>query len=351
MQILYFPYLQLNNTDEFIIGDVKIWKFDVKSETYIKDFKLRRKVKRLLDTNTFAGKPIKDIPIISIGKIDFRIFSQEETEKIEDARLILFIAILSINNILDHSPNQGHYMFTSENFKIINQNFELENDTITTNEGLLVKKIDFGNKISEIKFPYPLYTPRPYIFKFDDYFIKQMFLLKKNDNNLYKKVLSAIEMFYESYYNTPDLSLNARILLGAGAFEMLLSNPNDNSQFRKIFKEKIKEMLCIENEKIISFISERPNNSKEKEQGSIKIMWGDRFFTLRNHIIHGNNIKDEDFKFKNIQWHFHIIPIFFIAFIHQLINKNRGKVIFKSKIEWIDTNNKEKGGFKFEDKT
>ncbi|MHB8362838.1 MAG: hypothetical protein ACYDBX_04445 [Patescibacteria group bacterium] len=352
MQVSYFPYLQLKNEDEIDVGNVKIWKFNIKSEEYIKDIVLREKVKKMLYTNTFDGKPIEDIAIISIGNIDFREFSEKEINQINEVKYILFIAFLSINNIIDNGPNKGHYMATSENFEIISQSFDLKNDTITTNNGFIVKKIDFGNKISDIKFEYPLYVPRPLVFTIDKYFVKQVLILKIKHKVLYKRILSAVEMFYESYYNNPSVSLGTRILLQAGAFETLLSNSPD--EFRKAFKQEIAKMLCIRGgERRISFMSER-NNKKKREEESIKVMWGDRFFTLRNHIIHGNNLNPKEFKFRNIQWHFHIAPIFFIAFIHQSINntnKDKGETIFSSRIDWVEPATGNIRGFEFTDNT
>ena len=317
MQIFYFPHLQLQDTNEIIIGNVKIWKFSANANNYISNTALREKVKSLLYINTFQGKAIEDIPVISIKNIDFRIFTEAEIKQINDARNLLFLAFISVNNILDHSPNQGHYMATSENFEIINQSFEMSKDTLSTRNGILVNKIDFGNKISEIKFEYPLQAPRPIIFSIDEDLICQMLLLKKKDKELFEKIISASEIFYESYFNTENLSCNARILLGAGAFEMLLGT---HGNARKEIKQKVREMLYIRGkEKRVSFLSER-ENGKIRESGSIKIMWADRFFSLRNHIIHGDKVNIKKFKFKNIQAHFHITPIFFIAFIHQLIN-------------------------------
>ena len=80
MQIIYFPYLHLQDIDELSFGDIKVWNFKKKATSYVPDEPLRNQVHALLNTNVIGKKVIEDMGILSIGKTDFREFNQEEME-------------------------------------------------------------------------------------------------------------------------------------------------------------------------------------------------------------------------------------------------------------------------------
>lgn len=112
--IVYFPYLTMGDLPEIDFGFLKIWNFDQLKEKYIPDEKIRSKVGKILGMyRAFFVGPLKGIGIVSIGDTDFRVFTDEEREKIRLAKLILFLSFLSKNNTIELNPNTGHRMANS----------------------------------------------------------------------------------------------------------------------------------------------------------------------------------------------------------------------------------------------
>jgi succinate dehydrogenase flavin-adding protein (antitoxin of CptAB toxin-antitoxin module) len=334
MQITYFPYISIKGWDEIPFGDIKVWNFDRKSEEYIPNEALRNKVKSLLDSNLKNGSTINDIGVLSIGPTDFHHFTDEEFRMADETRLILFLSFLSKVNVNTIGANAGHYVATAENFIFVIQNFEETNDYISQQNGFIVRKLDGGYKIGELKFHAPPYVPTPLKFSLDGDLITKLLQIKKRNKRFYDRVLRATDLLFESYFNDPYVSLNSRLLLEVGAFEVLLDLPDKDQ--RKIFKERIKHYCVRPREKSRYFFSERPGGRKVKEREPLKVIWADKFYTLRNHIIHGEKVKRSEFAFLGKQAHLDIAPQFFILLVKELVNeklKTRQKY-FLDDIKW-----------------
>lgn len=76
---------------------------------------------------------------------------------------------------------------------------------------------------------------------------------------------------------------------------------------------------------------------KVKDKKSRKVIWADSYYTLRNHIIHGNQVKLNEFAFKGKQRHLDIGILFFMLLVKKIINEKRKKRIFYDEIEWGKT--------------
>jgi hypothetical protein len=68
-------------------------------------------------------------------------------------------------------------------------------------------------------------------------------------------------------------------------------------------------------------------------------LWADRFYTLRNHIIHGERVPLSEYRFRGAQHHvFAAAQIFGVA-VKRLINeslKARGKpAVFDDRLRWV----------------
>ena len=132
---------------------------------------------------------------------------------------------------------------------------------------------------------------------------------------------------------------DSRILEQSRAFEILFGLPEYHQ--RKTFKDKIQAYCSLKKERKRWYSSERSKNKKEKELGTRHHMWADRFYTLRNHIIHGERIKDKEYLFFG-QIHFDISLWFFLVSIKQMINEQLGETIF------LDTIKLESGKFVYD---
>ena len=337
MQITYFPYLFLDRQSEIGFGDIKVWNFSKKATQYVRDVKLRSYIRKLLYSNISNKKPIKDIGVLSIGDTNFREFNSEELETANEVRLVLFLSFLALNNTTERGANVGLFMATSENFEFIRQDFQPSTEHIAEQSGHIVTMLVGGHKIGEKKFYSPSYVPRPQKFSLDDSLINQLLRLKKRGGKkLYKRILRATDLIFESYYNNSNVSNNARALLQIAAFETLLNIPT-NSQ-RKHFKDSIEKYCNLPGEKQYLH-SYETREGKKLERISLKAIWADNYYTLRNHIIHGNKIGLQRFLFKGKQRHLDIAILFFVLLVKKLINEKVKKKAFYDEIVWGKTNN------------
>lgn len=344
MQVVYFPYLFLGERKEVNFDNVDVWNFGKKSKQYIKDGKLRAYVRKLLYSNIHYGRSIKDIGVLSIGATDFREFNAEKLQAANEVRLLLFLSFLAQNNTRGYGANTGHYMATAENFEFVIQNFQPDTDHISERAGKIVSKLVGGYKLGRKKFYAPSYVIKPLRFSLDGLLIEQVLRLKtKGGKRLYKRILSATDLMFEGYYNNPGLSDNARVLLQIAAFETLLDLP-DRYQ-RKEFKDKIETYCDLPSEKKYRY-SYETRVGKTKETRSRKAIWADSYYTLRNHIIHGDKVRTEDLVFKRTQRHLDIAVLFFVLLVKMLVNEKFRKKIFYDEVTW----QKSKGGFVYDRK-
>ena len=325
--LAYFPYLHMKDTDEVDFGFAKVWNFDKKKDEYIPDAKMKAKIEGLLAVYTSEYKrPVTDIGIISIGVVNFEPFTEKDNELLRLIRLILFICFISQNNTVSQNPNSGHQMATSENFDIILQNFVLDSDFLSERGGEVVGFLKGGFKASEMNFQTPTYVPSSYKFILDGELFSLLLKIKKEKPLVFKKIINAVGIFLESYFNTHQVSKNARILLQMSAFEILLDLPEKRQ--REVFKNTIEKYTILpeDTKKYETYWSKKERDSNNHKQVqeflSIKGIWAESFYLLRNSIIHGNTPPLKDFAFKNGQPHIHIATIFFVKCIKEQIQKS-----------------------------
>lgn len=333
MQILYFPFLNMENRQEIDFGFLKIWNFDIMSTTYITDTNLLSRVSKIMETNHayFTG-PLRGIGLVSIGDTDFHTFNQDELELIKDARLVLFISFIGKNNLMRVGPNAVHWYATTENFLPKLQNFNVDDDNMAVFDGYIVQSMAGGYRMGEHIFYRPSYVPAPINFDIDEELFNYLLLIRAKKPRVFSRIVSAIELFSESYYNSYSLSNNARILCQMGAFEMLLDLPE--KQQRKVFKDRVEAETSDATEKRYAYFYEVKAGKKKKERRTLKGIWADKFYTLRNHVIHGLKINNDQYVFKKSQRHIDVALIFFIFLVKSQINRSLRKRVFTQRIDW-----------------
>lgn len=321
--IAYFPYLFMKDADEIDFGFAKVWNFDVKKDQYITDPVMKAKIEGLLAVLVNHHSPVRNIGIISIGgSNDFLPLADKDYEIVRIIRLILFICFISENNTLKSNPNTGHQMATSENFDVIFQNFLLEGDYISETTGEIITFSKMGFKASDTKFITPNFVSSSYRFTLDRELFGHLLKLKDKKPLVFKKILNAVEIFLQGYFNTPHLSRSARVLLQMSAFEILLNLPE--RQERAGFKKTIDDYTALPNDKKYeSYWSKHERHpSKPKEFFTIKGIWAEEFYLLRNSIIHGDTPAPPKFLFRKQQKHTDIATLFFVLSIKKQIEKS-----------------------------
>jgi hypothetical protein len=331
--IAYFPYLSMGNMDEIDLGFAQIWNFYKKNNDYIKDERVRSQLKLIFKMHRGHEDPISGIGVICLGVSDCRIFSDDEIKKIRDIQNLLFLGYVSEYNTEVLTSNSGHSMYTSDNFDVFLQNFVLEDDYVSERTGVIVPKLEGGWTTSELIIKRPTYVLTSSGNEPDWEFIKQLQVLEKKRPTVFKRIMGATEIFMESYYNSPILSQNARILLITSAFEIML-NLRPGLEARKEFKKYIGDNFVLSGEKDYEYVV-RGIKNKRTVTLKKKQIWADKLFTLRNDIAHGRRIDKRRYRFNKYQSHLHISLLFFLLFIRKQIEKSI-KIPCDIQIKWRD---------------
>ncbi len=353
MQLFYFPYISLKDTDEIVFADLgaRLWNFDKKAADYITDATLRDQIGRILATNVQGPNRLQGIGVLSIGNTDFRQLNDQEIGIAHEISQRLFLASSALNNVMSRTGATGLSLRTAENFSFVIQNFQLGNDHIAESAGFIVHQTAGGYTVDEITFQAPGYIILPMQFRLDVNMLEALATMRLKRPLVYRRILRATDLFFRSYFNDPYVDINARILLATAAFAILLDLPDGRHQ-REKFKEIVARYANLPREKTVSFWSERGKGSKVNEHGTRKVQWVDRFYSLRNHIVHGNVIKPRDYFFEGSQRHIDIAMIFFIFLIKARINKSLRHEQFSDRIIWdkfTDSSGAEYRGFVTDD--
>ncbi len=328
-----------------------IWHFHSLAEKYIPDQTMRDLIMKLLNANVQGDlqEKIKGIAVASIGNTDFRSFSDTEERQVQEAKLILFLSkIAKTNTAILGSGADGWTLSTSENFEPVYQNFEVGNDHIAERAGYIINVGIGGYKINEKKFYKPSHVViSPFGLSFDKELLGQLLRLRKNNGKrLFRRIVRATELLFQAYYNNTNVSRNARILLIAAAFETLLDL---EEPARKSFKDCVEKYCDIPGEakyRHYYYSYGRANRDKNK---SMKVLWADSFFQLRNQIIHGDVVPERMYQFQSGDRHLDISVLFFTQLVKSLINeRSSDQKPFADQMEWKQRKDKSTG-FHFED--
>ena len=326
------PYLNLNDQHkEFDFGFAKIWNFDAKQNEYIKDSVLLQKLQQTFASYKAHFGIVRGVGIILVGQNDFRELNNEEIKAANDARLILFISHIARANTFVRNMNTAHSVVSSENYDKMHFAIVPEQEYITIYGGFVSPGIHGGVKIEENITIRPWHIPTPGNFYLDEDLMKELIKLRAKKKQLFRKIISAIEIFFEGYHNSTQISHNARILLQTSAFETLLDTATGEG--RKGLKDFIKKHANYPEDRVLSYKSER-KNGLVFERGTVKEKWADRFFTLRNHISHGYVPKANEYLFGSWQRHFDIALFFFIFCIKRKMEEILKRDIFNDDVVW-----------------
>lgn len=331
-QIVFFPYLSMNGIDEIDLGYLKVWNFDKKKDNYIQEPTLKTKIEKIFATQVTHHGNVRGIGVIQFPNNDFQPLSPTESELIQQARATLFLSFVSENNTRIPNANSGHSMATSENFDVIYQNFTLDQDYVAETSGEIIRFSKGGYTLDKIRFQIPSFVPTPSSYHYDQEIFSELAYLRSHKPKIYRKIINATQIFMEGYYNSNHLSNKARILLYMSAFEAIFSIPE--AQQRKYFKENIEKISYIHSEKKYINYWDKKSNNKSKEYLSKKGLWAEKFYLLRNAIVHGDHVKLDSFIFEKTQEHIHIALLFFVLAIKKQFEKSHRGFYCNYEIRW-----------------
>jgi hypothetical protein len=319
LQVTYLPYLSMHERKEIELKplNVKVWNFKEMASTYVSDPVILASLTALMHTNVRNRQPIEDMGIISVGLNDFRLFNEDERAIANEARMILFLRSLAKTGVLKRGINVGHLMHTSENFQMVHQNFVPGSEWMGVQDGFIVPKTMGGLRISRQKFSEPLHALHPPL-NGDSKLVSGLLRARRLKPSLYKRIIRASQPVLDAYYNDINVSQSSRILTLATAYEILFELPE--SAQRQALKDVFKFWVNETNDPKLRYKSpRRPGSPGVWEAETVKVMWADRFYLLRNAIIHGSRIKPRDYYFRGKQRYIDIAIIFFVYAVKKML--------------------------------
>lgn len=339
-QLIYFPYLGLDEGEQLTLGPMAVWSASLLDKK-AKDARLRERIAELLACHRVPtsrkgkSQPLGGIGIVSRGGGEYKADTLNDTGSIDDLRYTLFLSCLA-NNVTLRGPNAGHSSYTAENFSLVFQHFGLESKYITEVTGVLVSVNRMGLRIGEVEFHIPGHVPAPRPFQYDQYLWKAIDLVRQIDRSFFRRLMAAASLFLESYHNSHQVDVRARVLLQLAAFEVLLDLPD--RQQRRAFKDEIERLCSYPGERRYRYKYE-VRGSKHPDSRTQKGIWADRFYMLRNRIIHGDPVSRSHYWYRGAQHHVMIASMFFIVALKGLVREwaeaNGAKVKLYERLDWV----------------
>jgi len=319
------PYIAMRNVDELRFRDIRMVNATRRAgELGPPD--VRAQIQAILAMHKDVGlEPARARPLQNIGVImampDFSPPTPVVQRRVDEFRSGLFLSCLS-GNVELTGPNAGIRVYTAENFDIVSQNFTLGSKGVAESAGVIVNITVAGYRLDKTTFPRPSYVNLPQPFRHEEDVLLGLGWLRRVNRKVYRQVMGATAVFLESYRNSPAVDVRARVLLQASAFEILLDLPE--RQQRKAFKIEIERLTSETDERKYHYTFESYGR-RVPDTRTLKGIWADRFYTLRNHIIHGAAVRRSEYIFRGTQHHLVIAPMFFVCCIKRLIDQERSQ--------------------------
>lgn len=320
-QVAFMPWACMRPGDHVSWGRVSLTPWESLAKK-LSDRALRSHIGSLMrmyrsSASSKWGGVQRGIGILTVDELPFQPLEGAQAKAVEEFRSVLFLCNLSAG--VHHSgPNAGHSLATAENFSLVYQNFQVGKDSLSETSGTLLTLTNMGYLIGSTRFIKPSFVPTPLRFEYDDTLLRALWRLRRLNARLLRRILRAAATFYESYHNSPAVDVNARILLQASAFEILLDLP-EKAQ-RREFKNRVEALCARPGERRLSYVF-RIWDQKHRESRTIFGIWADRFYQLRNSIVHGDVLRRRDFTFRNSQHHVFAAAHIFVACTQALVNE------------------------------
>lgn len=317
MNIIYFPYLNMKDLERIPFPDlgVEVLNYGKIKNNYTDNKEFLESFGPIMNAHNYIqmgeSEVINDMGIIAlINSGQSKIKLLQDRGIANEVRLRLFVDGIYTTIVRKKDNCNNIDILLSDNFDILVNNTEFAG----TRFGGVIEKIDVDIDYSNIKIVRPPYVMNPMIFRLNGRMLKLFSDLSAKNKTVYTRILKSIENVAHALYNNENISENSRILLMIMAFNILF-NIGGNNEDRKVAKDKIKKYFGLEDDDEITYM----RDEDEEETGTVKKEWANSFYKLRNKIIHGNEIKKEDYLFKNKQRHLDIAILFFVVGIQKVI--------------------------------
>jgi hypothetical protein len=295
-QISFLPWVAFDKAIE--IGPIILWPFFLEVEHRIKDRKIIEYLKKYFKSYVdYKEVPVEKITICTHGKDYFRYLNEFELKELRNA--IDILTFLSIAPRVTQAVCMDNSSFgppSADIFELITQNFLLTNNYISIEVGSITHT---GYKIGEINFPKPFATGG-IIGNPGEQFINAInkCLSSNHLTELKERLLRTLEWFRMAHIEGGQVSIHSKIVMLSTAFEIFQTSPKGT---RWYFIKYIEHQIASKN----IFRGIRTNGKGEKRDLSLAGCWAFDFYGLRNKIVHGEEINNNDLRYRD--WITHLI--------------------------------------------
>ncbi|MCK4798687.1 MAG: hypothetical protein KAT05_15015, partial [Spirochaetes bacterium] len=277
-QVIYLHHLPIEKP--LRLGLFTIWPYYSARSTFIKDASVRKHLDSLFSLMCdYRNRPLKHIAVVSFGDFpDFKPCSEEIISKIRNTVNAFFLSAVIENSSIG--------AVSSENFRLIVQNFQPGSDRYAVDDGSYVQITIGGLRLKDAGVRLSPRVSQLKSLKYDmDLVDGCLQCLKNGSETLQKQIFSSLQWFSCSYDNAPGFLYHNRILLLMIAFELLAAHPNSLSQIK--FAKWLEATWKIPTRQKYRL----PKEPKYGPYGNIG-WWGISFYRLRNKVIHEGNISE-----------------------------------------------------------
>ncbi len=275
---------------EIKVGPVTFWPWNASK---IQDEDIKKQLERFFKIFVDRyGKPVNTIVVCSHGESDFHILEEMEYKDLLAAiNILAFSSICPVVKLAVCSNNNTIGPPTAENYDFFGQRFTLPDDGLVVVPTRSTTSID---TIDRIHISRPLSALGPWgsspnmelIGAFDKVFTIDFL------SEIRERLFRSLEWFRLAHTETNNVSDASKTVMMSTAFEILLNFPEDKKSV--YFAKQIEKIL----KKDKSIIDTRQHNGKKYT--CIKAAsWAYDFYQLRSKIVHGEEIKPENGRYKN----------------------------------------------------
>lgn len=284
-QVSFLPWYELKK--KISIGPVSLWPYYVSSTHVIKDNILRdwldRYFQRYVDNN---DKPVKSITVCSINNDSFSL--EDDLNILRDTVNCLIFAVIAPQVIAGVAEDNNTLAPPSSDlFELFSQTFETESDFINVFAG---SRKCGGIRIKNVRFSKPWSIGGPFS-KADLKLLNTFHKLFQPcvSRNFRGRILRSLEWFRLAH--NEQVSILTRVVMMATAFEVLFAL--ESNQKAREFAAQVEHVIASDN-----FVFETRRLIEPVKQ-SLAYWWAWDFYSLRNDIVHGDDIKPENLIYKD----------------------------------------------------
>ncbi len=297
LQVILLPWLRLKG--KVSVGKVAFWPYSLLK----KESKLNRDVFAFLDRyvecyRQSTGEKIDDVTICTHGKSRFRRLPEEKRDDILGAVNALAFTSISTNAFWAMSGSGFHWGAAfSDPFQTFGHNLPLGTNEI----GVMYPNFSAVLDMKSARFYMPPEAEGSVVCLEDELIGGLGRLLETEpDSDLARRINLSAEWFRMANTQMGGISLQAQLVMLATALETLLELPKGEKWKRLRIAAQLDQRIADHcNEKIWNGFRKQRRKPREFQglgdcDRSLLGWWGYDFYELRNRIVHGDKLGDDE---------------------------------------------------------